>query len=250
MTSGRRIGILGGTFDPIHTGHIDLAAAAAARLGLTQVLVMPSNIPPHRPQPLASSLHRFAMVAMAVAGRDGWLAADLELLVDGPSFTTDTIRHFHEQGCSPKELFFIIGADAFAEIPTWRDYPNIVERANFAVVSRPGHPVRALPAVLPDLEPRMHRISADQPIDRMSDAAPGRLPDSAPVIFLIDAPTAAVSATAIRRLRSEGATIAGMVDPRVQQHIEQHGLYTSRARGRRADAFVDIPAAGRLHGQS
>jgi nicotinate-nucleotide adenylyltransferase len=184
-----------------------------------------------------------------LAGRDGWLGTDLELLVDGPSFTTDTIRHFHEQGCSPKELFFIIGADAFAEIPTWRDYPNILERANFAVVSRPGHPVDALPAVLPDLEPRMHRMLSDQPLDKASGAL-GRLPDSAPVIFLIEAPTAAVSATAIRRLVSEGATIAGMVDPRVRQHIEQHGLYTSMARGRRADAFVDIPAAGRLHGQS
>jgi nicotinate-nucleotide adenylyltransferase len=250
MTSGRRIGILGGTFDPIHTGHIDLATAAAAQLGLTRVLVLPSHIPPHRAQPLASGFHRFAMVAMTVAGRSGWCASDLELLVDGPSYTTDTIRHFHEGGYRAAELSFIIGADAFAEIATWRDYPDILDRANFAVVSRPGYPVGALPAALPQLAARMRRPPADSPVDPTGAAAADRLPGTVPLIFLIDAPTAPVSATEIRQRRAEGASIVGMVDPRVRQHIEQHGLYTSTARSRRAGEFANIPAAGRLHGQS
>lgn len=250
MTSRRRIGILGGTFDPIHTGHIDLATAAAAQLGLTQLLVLPSHIPPHRPQPMASRFHRFAMVAMTVAGRSRWCASDLELLVDGPSYTTDTIHQFQQRGYSAEELYFIIGADAFADIPTWRDYPNILERANFAVVSRPGYPADALAAGLPQLAARMRRGPVDSMRDSTTDAASERLSGTAPVIFLIDAPTAEVSATAIRQRLAAGASIAGMVDPRVQQHIEQHGLYTSMARSRRADERVDLPAVGRLHGQS
>jgi nicotinate-nucleotide adenylyltransferase len=250
MTSGRRIGILGGTFDPIHTGHIDLATTAAAQLALTELLVMPSHIPPHRPQPLASGFHRFAMASMTVAGRAGWCASDLELLVDGPTYTTDTIRRFHERGYSAVELYFIIGADAFAAIVTWRDYPNILERANFAVVSRPGYPAGALPSGLPQLAPRMRHASTDSAVGPGGVATIDRTAGSAPVIFLIDAPTANVSATAIRQRLAEGASITGMVDPRVQQHIEQHGLYTSMARSRRADEHVNLPAVGRLHGQS
>jgi nicotinate-nucleotide adenylyltransferase len=256
MTAARRIGILGGTFDPILIGHLDLALAAEQRLGLTELIVVPSHIPPHRPQPQASGFHRFAMAAMTVGGRPGWQASDLELRIDGPSYTTDTIRHFHERGCRASELFFILGADAFAEIGTWKDYPEILERANFAVVSRPGHPAGESPSRVPQLASRMRRAPIDHHRDPASravlDVANNHAATAASppvVIILIDAPTASVSATAIRQRCAAGGSIAGMVDPRVQQHIEQHGLYTSIAPGRRGDEQVDIPAAGRLHGQ-
>src|SRR5437762_9462162 len=101
----RRIGILGGTFDPIHCGHLDVADAAHAALGLDQMLVITSNIPPHRPQPLASPYHRFAMTAMAVAGRAGWIADDLELRVGAPSYTSGTLDQLHARGYTPEELF-------------------------------------------------------------------------------------------------------------------------------------------------
>ena len=94
MTAPRRVGILGGTFDPIHCGHLDVGAAAQAALDLEELLVLPSNIPPHRPQPVASSYHRFAMVALAIAGRRGWRALDLELREDGRSYTSETLRAF------------------------------------------------------------------------------------------------------------------------------------------------------------
>ncbi len=136
----RRIGILGGTFDPIHRGHVDLGRAAQSALGLTQVFVVPTHIPPHRPQPIASSYHRFAMVALTVAGRAGWQATDVELGHDAPSYTSLTLRRFHERGFAPLELFFLIGADAFIEIGSWKDYPDILDQAHFAVVSRPGCP--------------------------------------------------------------------------------------------------------------
>jgi nicotinate-nucleotide adenylyltransferase len=231
----RRIGLLGGTFDPIHMGHLDVATAAQDALGLSTVLVIPANVPPHRPKPVASSFHRFAMVALAVAGRSGWRASDVELRHEAPSYTTTTLRRFRDRGYAPSELFFLIGADAFADIEKWREYPGILERAHFAVVSRPGCPVTELPQRLPALAARMKQPSA-------ADHSP-------PAIFLIDRVTCDVSSTAIRRSLSEGASITGMVDPRVERHIEQHGLYRLFTSERRGASITPHAAAGRLHGQ-
>jgi nicotinate-nucleotide adenylyltransferase len=238
MTPARRIGILGGTFDPIHCGHIDVGHAAESALGLSRMFVIPAHVPPHRAQPFASAYHRFAMVAISVAGRPGWRASDLELRYDAPSYTTGTLKRFHERGYAASELFFVIGADAFSEIGAWKDYPDILERAHFAVVSRPGCSVAQLPARLPLLAPRMVRA----PLDELSQV------DT--LIILIDAPTADVSSTAIRQRRAQGQSIAGLVDLGVQQHIEQHGLYSARFPGRRASDQTLWPAAGRLHDES
>src|SRR5947207_877608 len=108
----RRIGILGGTFDPVHMGHVDVASAAEAALGLGEILLLTSHIPPHRAQPVASSYHRFAMVALTVAGHPRWRASDLELQAATPSFTACTLDRLRKEGYRPTELFFIVGADA------------------------------------------------------------------------------------------------------------------------------------------
>jgi nicotinate-nucleotide adenylyltransferase len=234
---GRRLGILGGTFDPVHLGHLDLADAAHKALGLTEIVLVPSNVPPHRPQPITSAYHRFAMVAIAVQERPGWRAADLELRSDGPSFTSRTLEDFHRRGYRPAELFFVIGADAFFEIESWRDYPNLLEAAHFVVISRPGIPVGTVAERLPHLGARM--------VTRPADA----LTSDVPLIIWIDAPTADVSATAIRERLAAGESIAGLVLPRVRQHIEQHGLYTSMTAGRPAGDPAQTSQAGRLHGQ-
>ena len=230
----RRIGILGGTFDPIHQGHLDVAAAAIDALTLSPLFIVTSNVPPHRPQPSASPFHRFAMVSLAVLDRPDWRALDVELRHDAPSFTSRTLKLFHTRGYRPSELFFVIGADAFAEIESWRDYPRILDAAHFAVVSRPGFPVTALPQRLPWLADRMARTPFDA---RGMD----------PLIILIDAPTADVSSTAIRDHHAAGESIDGMVPPRVRQHIDKHGLYSSPTPGRRGSDAAAIPAAGRLH---
>ena len=175
--TGRRIGILGGTFDPIHCGHIETGAAAEAALRLTRIYVMPSNLPWHRRPPKASAFHRFAMVSFAVAGRKGWRAADLELRGDGESYTYRTLQKLHGRGYAPEELFFIVGADAFVDIQTWRQFPAVLEYAHFAVVSRPGLPVTELRRRLPDLAERMIEPSADLTIQ------------SGPRVVLIDAAT-------------------------------------------------------------
>jgi len=236
-TAARRAGILGGTFDPIHRGHLDIADAAVNELRLTRLFVMTSNVPPHRPQPVASSYHRFAMASIAVLGRPGWRAVDLELRHDAPSFTSRTLELFHDRGYVSSDLFFVIGADAFVDIESWHDYPRILDAAHFAVVSRPGLSVTELPRRLPRLADRMAR----SPIDDVALADP--------LIILIDAPTADVSSTAIRHRLAEGESIAGLVPPNVQQHIEHHGLYSPTTPGRRRSDEERIPAAGRLHGK-
>jgi nicotinate-nucleotide adenylyltransferase len=219
--SKRRIGILGGSFDPIHCGHIDVAEAACRAIEPLRVVIIPANIPPHRPQPIASPYHRFAMAALVVATRPSWSVSDVELRVQSPSFTSSTLALFHERGYKPSELFFLLGADAFLDIGKWKDYPQILAAAHFVVVSRPGSPAGELPARMPELAPRMIR----PPLTDVNEQTAS--------IILIDADTRDVSSTAIRRARAEGKSIAGLVDRSVQQHIEQHGLYTPPVPGRR-----------------
>ena len=234
----RRVGILGGTFDPIHYGHLGVAEAAEKALALTRMDVVTANVPPHRRQPVASPFQRYAMVVLAIGRRPTWRASDMELRIEGPSYTSGTLERYQQRGYERTELFFVIGADAFADIATWHDYPRILDAANFAVVSRPGVSVQALAERLPALAPRMARATSER-----SDTG------SDPLIFLIDMPTPDVSGTAIRRRREAGESIEGLVPPLVQQYIEQHGLYAAKTPGRRAGDSAPIPAAGRLHGQ-
>jgi nicotinate-nucleotide adenylyltransferase len=235
----RRVGILGGTFDPIHVGHLEIGDAAIRALDLARIFVIASNVPPHRPQPRASSFHRFAMVSLAVAGRPGWRASDLELRLPAPSYTSATLKRFRERGYAPCELFFIIGADAFADIASWRDYPAILNEAHFVVVSRPGAPLdRMKHHQLPWLAKRM----VEPPMDDLAQMDPS--------IILLDEKTSDVSSTAIRERCADGLSIGGMVPSAVQQHIEQHGLYTAMTPGRRRSDEPPAPQAGRLHGQN
>jgi nicotinate-nucleotide adenylyltransferase len=233
----RRIGILGGTFDPIHCGHIDVALAAEQALALQRILVVTANLPPHRQQPFASPYHRFAMTAIAIGGRRNWRALDLELRNESYSYTSHTLRRFHDRGYKPHEIFFIIGADAFADIGAWHEYPAVLDLAQFAVVSRPGYPVADVPKRLTALAGRITKPPAEASASNETR------------IFLIDAATADVSSTAIRQRRAAGLSTAGLVPPGVQQHIEQHGLYTTFPPGRRATDAPDPPPAGRMHGK-
>jgi nicotinate-nucleotide adenylyltransferase len=226
MTSGTRIGILGGTFDPVHVGHVDTALAAQRALSLDRVLVMPSGTPPHRQsQPSASRFHRFAMAALAVTGIPGLMVSDLEVGVTDPCYTFDTLARLHRTGLLASQIFFITGADAFAEIDTWSRYPEVLEMAHFVVVSRPGHGAAALPSKLPALAARMRGATARA---STTVAAPTSLE-----VLLVDAPTRNVSSTEVRRRLESGTSIAGLVPAAVETYIGQHGLYS---RGD-ADAF-------------
>jgi nicotinate-nucleotide adenylyltransferase len=220
----RRIGILGGTLDPIHCGHLAAATAARDAFDLSAVLVLPSRIPPHRAvQPLASPFHRFAMASLAVSGVPGLFASDDELRLDGPSYTAETLDRQLAAGLQRSQIFFIAGADAFADIATWKRYPEVLELANFIVVSRPGQRIDALPARLPELADRM------RPLVRTGSgpASPDNEDSGDPLIYLLDAPTPEVSSTAVRDRLSRGEAISGLVPRLVETHILQHRLYVT-----------------------
>lgn len=236
MTQGR-IGLLGGTFDPIHLGHLSAASAAREVLDLDAVLLLPSHVPPHRPQPFASTPHRFAMVALAVDGQDGLLASDIELTATGPSYTSATLARLHARGWRASQLFFITGADAFAEIATWRHYPTFLEAANFVVVSRPGREAATMREALPPLAVRM--IDAPCPADASAGGTR---------IFLVNRPTPDVSSTTIRARRAAGGPLEGLVPDAVARHIRRHDLYQQGAPRSSPDAGHGAPAS-QLHEQ-
>lgn len=216
-----RLGLLGGTFDPIHHGHLEVARAARRLLSLDRVLFVPSHLPPHRPRaPHASGCHRFAMLALAVLDQPGFMASDLELSRSGPSYTSDTLTTLHERGWQPWQLFFITGVDAFAEIDTWREYPALLDRAHFVVVTRPGYRTDALRERLPALSSRFVDVGDDGRSDPV-------LGTDRPAILLIHAPTPDVSSTEIRRRLAAGASLRGLVPDAVEHYIGQHRLYGS-----------------------
>ena len=230
MTPGLRVGLLGGTLDPIHVGHTETARAAQLALQLDRVHVLPSNVPPHRSdKPLASGYHRFAMTALAVNDVEGMLASDLELAAPGPSYTSDTLSRFGQaEGLDASQIFFITGADAFAEIATWHRYPEVLDLANFIVVSRPGFPVESLRERLRTLSSRMVTVPANR--ESRCDSLG---------IFLVDAHTPDVSSTDIRKRLAEGRPIHGLVAGGVERHIAQHGLYSAGIGSFAADHLHD-----------
>lgn len=209
-----RLGVLGGTFDPIHNGHIAAADAAQQALALDSILLVPSRIPPHRQDAVgADGEQRFAMAQLAAAARPGWSASRLELDRDGASFTYDTLV---ELGRTPgTQIFFILGADAFAEIDTWSRYPAILALANFVVVSRPGITLDSLRARVP---------SAFSP----RSAADDDRPFSETRVIFVEANTPEISATGIRRRVRDGQSIVGLVPDPVAAYVARHRLYLGK----------------------
>jgi nicotinate-nucleotide adenylyltransferase len=207
-----RLGLLGGTFDPVHLGHLAAARAAQAALGLERVRFVPSARPPHRPDsPGASGYHRREMVRLAVGDTPGWEVWDLELTREGPSYTFDTLTSVADEGLTPVQIFFVIGADAFADITTWYRYPEVLDRAHFVVVARPGTTLASLQSRLPQLAPRM---CEPQDVDGYRTR-----------IILLEAATPDVSGTVIRRRVAQGAPIDNLVPSAVAAYLDRNLLY-------------------------
>ena len=213
MSVSRRIGILGGTFDPIHFGHLDAADAARRALRLDEVLLIPSFDPPHRSaDPLASGFHRFALVALAIHDIDALRVSDMELTRQGPSYTADTLRAVARDGWLPSQIFFILGSDAFAEIATWREFPAVLDTAHFVVIARPGTTLDAAAARTPGLRGRL----------RAAEETAGA---SGTSIFLVEARTRDVSSSTIRARLAARQPIDDLVPAAVARHIAAYHLY-------------------------
>jgi nicotinate-nucleotide adenylyltransferase len=210
----RRLGLLGGTFDPVHYGHLDAAHAARAALHLDEVQFVPAHDPPHRDEdPHSSAFHRFALIALAIEAHPWMRASDRELRRTGPSFTIDTLRALHREGWQPSQLFFIIGTDAFAELASWRAYPAVLDAANFVVIARPGTATHGALGRVPDVAARLRPADIDWPE-----------PDKTSVC-VVEARTRDVSSTMIRARLKAGERIDDLVSAAVARHILAHHLY-------------------------
>lgn len=210
--SRARLGWLGGTFDPIHCGHLDVASAARAALTLDTVYLVPAHVPPHRTMPLASAQHRLAMATLAAQTHDWLQVSDVEVAAAKPSYTVDTLDQLATQGMDLRALHVITGADAFAGILSWKDADRLLDLCHFIVVSRRGCAAPQLRDVLPTLAPRMIDANVCQFAAQ-------------PSIFLVDAPTAPVTATEVRERASSGRSLEGLVPRAVEAYINSHELY-------------------------
>lgn len=210
-----RLGILGGTFDPIHFGHLDAADAASAALALEEIVIVPAHDQPLRVlEPRASVYQRFAMAVLAVADRPECHVSDMELLRQGRSYTEHTLRAFHESGWRASQLFFILGSDAFAGIAAWHGYPGFLDLAHFVVIARPGTNIDEATHRTPELRDRMSPV----PREHVASDGPTR-------IFLVHAHTRDVSSTTIREQLASGHPIDELVPKAVERHIHKHHLY-------------------------
>jgi nicotinate-nucleotide adenylyltransferase len=210
------LGVVGGTFDPIHHGHLAAAAAAQQSLALDSILLVPSRLPPHRVDPVgASAEQRYEMASLAAAARPGWSVSRIEIGREGPSYTYDTLVELQKSSPST-QLFFILGADAFAEIATWFRFPDILDLANFVVVSRPGITLDSLRERVP---------SAFQHHPPCSPSALRDLGSEETRVILVESNTPDISSTDIRRRVRARQSLSGLVPDTVAEYIRAHRLY-------------------------
>lgn len=202
---GKRIGLYGGSFDPIHCGHLIVARALTEALDLERTILLPSGRPPHKTgERLADAAHRAAMVKLAIEGEPLFEYSDYDLTRDGPSYTIDTVTHFRERLGSGAELCWMIGADSLAELTTWHRVSDLVDACRIVTAARAGS----------------ESIAWDQLGDTLSEAQITRLrADTLPT------PLIEISATDIRRRVSAGRSIRYLVPDCVRKYIEEHRLY-------------------------
>ena len=233
-----RIGILGGTFNPVHSGHILAAEAAAERFGLDRVLLIPSYFPPHKDSPnLAPARDRLRMLELACAGHPRLTPSDIEVKARGKSYSIVTlrkIRRLHPQAW----LFFILGADAFAEIETWKDYSQVLEQCLFIVLSRPGSDLDAAASVLGG-RLRGQTVILN-PGDRPGDSLFGTAR-----VFLMAFEALNISSTDIRRRLRQGLPVAGLVPPAVDDYLQHHRLYRESMAHRKTNVPSPVPSGKR-----
>ncbi len=223
------IGLFGGTFDPVHKGHLALARTAMERCKLHRVLFVPANIPPHKQkQPLLPFVHRFAMLALATADEKAFVPSLLEAPEEvaarqggTPNYTVDTVRRLKESMKASDKLFLLIGMDAFADIAQWHQGEALFRECEFVVASRPGYSLADVANALPErLRPRPE---VTKPFHKQKAAGDLVLPGA--TIHLLEDLHQPASATAIREAAAAGKPLGRFVDAEVAEYIRKMGLY-------------------------
>lgn len=202
------VGLMGGTFDPIHLGHLLTAEEVRIQFGLEQVIFVPAGHPPHKgKRRISDQEHRYLMTVLATIANPYFTVSRLE--IERPpgtvSYTIDTVRYFYNYFGTDYQLYFITGADAILEILTWKDYRELLSICSFIAVTRPGYG-----------------------LDKLAETIAGSCPEALPGIHLLEIPAVAISSTMIRRRVAEGKSIKYMAPEPVTQYIIKSGLYLSR----------------------
>ena len=212
------IGIFGGTFDPIHYGHLRLAEEAAERLRLAEVRFIPAGSPPHRSAPGADAAHRLAMARLAVAGNAVFTVDDREVRRAGPGYTVDTLAELRAELGMHQPLALLMGADAFLDLATWRRWERLFDLAHIVVAYRPGFPVDTWQARMPVPLAREYGVRlAQQPLAVHLAPAGG--------IFVLPIAELDIAATGIRDAVSQGMSPRYLLPDSVLDYIEAQQLY-------------------------
>lgn len=217
------IALFGGSFDPIHSGHLAVARAAMKRFALDRVYFIPCGSPPHKQRRrLAAFPHRVAMAALACADRTEFVPSLAEAGEDMGGhekfYSVDTVRRFRHHFHSGERLYFIVGADQFLGIATWKDYETLLGSCDFIVANRPGFLIETLRLAIPTK--LLGRKSA-----RRTQAHPDAIALRKTTVYPLTTVSSHVSATEIRRRIRQGKSINGLVPPRVEEYIEKQALY-------------------------
>jgi nicotinate-nucleotide adenylyltransferase len=223
-TATKRIGLFGGTFNPVHRGHLQVAGEVRNAFSLKTVYFIPSALPPHKPVfGLADARERMEMLEQSVSGLPGFTTSDIELNRSGPSYTVDTVRYFRDLFSADTAMFFILGMDAFLEIDTWKSYKSLFQMIAFVVMSRPesgphggGDPVEYLEHFVRSKISDGYRISTQR--DRLDHR------EKQP-IFVYAVQPVDISSTRIRENIRGGRPVGGLVPVSVENHIRKQGLY-------------------------
>jgi len=202
----KRIGVMGGTFDPIHNGHLVTAEEAWKQFQLDQVLFVPSGHPPHKDgRKSLDPEGRYLMTVIATASNPHFKVSRMEIDRNGPSYTIDTVRELHRIYGKNTQVFFITGADAILEILTWKEPEKVLREAVFIAATRPGYDLKKLEESLPEAEKERHATD--------------------PRVLVMEIPALAISSTDIRGRVKEGRPITYLVPEGVSEFIEKNGFY-------------------------
>jgi nicotinate-nucleotide adenylyltransferase len=221
------IGILGGTFDPIHRGHTALAQAACEKFDLGKVYFIPANVPPHKQKrALMPYAHRYAMVTLATANNKKFVpslaeAPDDESTSSQPNYSIHTVRRFKHQMKKSDRLFFLIGIDAFLDIAKWREPEALLRNCEFIVASRPGYSLADVANSLP--QSMRPAVAVTKPFQKQP--ARGDLVLNGATVHFLEGVHLDVSATQVREAVASGKSLARYLDSGVAEYIKKTGLY-------------------------
>lgn len=212
-----KIGLMGGTFNPVHVGHLRAAEEAVEALGLDSLYFVLSAFPPHKPgERIVPFEDRWRMLELSVEGHPGFRLSDVERRLPGKSYTVNTLHFLHEERCGKAEFYFLLGLDAFFEVDTWWHYRELFSLAHMVILSRPGYVDKKVGAFLKE------KISGDYTDDGdgCSFEHPGLLS-----VHLLHNTHFGVSSTQVRALASAGKSVRYLVLPKVMDYIKENNLY-------------------------